>query len=85
MSTPETAAPEVSTSQTESEIIGTFLRVSGAYLFSCAYRDCLRAAYARHAACDVLAEHEFRYLELLTCEAIELVRAEWRRRASDCH
>jgi len=77
MSTPETAAAEVSITQTDSEIIGSFLRVSGAYLFSCAYRDSLRAAYARHAAGDALAEHEFRYREQLACEAIDLVRTEW--------
>jgi hypothetical protein len=42
---------------TESEIICKFLRVSGAYLFSCAYRDSLRAAYMRHAASDPVAVH----------------------------
>jgi hypothetical protein len=58
-----------------------FLRVSGAYLFSCAYRDSLRAAYARRAAEDPLLEQEMRYRELVALEAVKLVRAEWREQA----
>jgi hypothetical protein len=55
MGTPESGP------QSESQSIRSFLRVSRAYLFSCAYRDSLRAAYARHAAGDPIAEHELRY------------------------
>ena len=76
MSTPEQALPQPGT-QSESEIIRSFLRVSGAYLFSCAYRDSLRAAYARHAAEDPVSEHELRYRELLVGEAVRFV--------GDCH
>ena len=63
--------------QSEMEIIRSFLRVSGAYLFSCAYRDNLRAAYVRRAAEDPLLEQEMRYRELVALEAVKLVRAQW--------
>lgn len=62
--------------------IQDFLRVSGAYLFSCAYRDSLRAAYARRAAENPLLEQEMRYRELVALEAVNLVRAEWYEQAS---
>jgi hypothetical protein len=79
--------------QDETEIISNFLRVSGAYLFSCAYRESLRAAYARHAAEDAIAEHERRFRELLVCEAVCLVRTQADRirpevsrvKPLDCH
>ena len=45
ISTPETALSAPDQIGSETEIIRSFLRVSGAYLFSCAYRDSLRAAY----------------------------------------
>jgi hypothetical protein len=66
----------------ETEIISNFLRVSGAYLFSCAYRDSLRAAYARRAAEDAIAEHERRFRELLVREAVCLVRTQWEEDAA---
>jgi hypothetical protein len=62
--------------------IESFLRVSGAYLLSCAYRESLRAAYARRAAEDPLVEQEMRYRELVALEAVKLVRAEWHEQAS---
>ena len=66
----------------ETEIISNFLRVSGAYLFSCAYRDSLRAAYARRAAEDPLLAQEMRYRELVALEAVKLVGAQWHEQAS---
>ena len=65
MTTQQMAVPAADPTGPESEIISNFLRVSGAYLFSCVYRDSLRAAYVRHAASDPVAEHESRYRELL--------------------
>jgi hypothetical protein len=62
--------------------IQEFLRVSGAYLFSCVYRDSLRAAYARRAAQDPLLEQEMRYRELVALEAVELVRVQLHEQAS---
>lgn len=52
---PETAIP---VEETELSTEG-FLRVSGAYLLSRAYRYRLRAAYARHSAKDRVAEHNY--------------------------
>jgi hypothetical protein len=49
MSTPETAPPEDADAEQQSEIARGFLQLSAAYLFSGAYRDSLRAAFARHA------------------------------------
>jgi len=66
----------------ETEIISNFLRVSGAYLFSCAYRDSLRAAYARRAAEDPLFAQQMRYRELVALEAVKLVGAQWQEQAS---
>jgi hypothetical protein len=47
MRTLETPPPETAALESERESIRNFLRVSSAYLFSCAYRDSWRAAYAR--------------------------------------
>ena len=82
MTTPQTALPVADPTGPESEILGNFLRISGAYLFSCVYRDSLRAAYARHAAGDPVTEHEWRYRELLIREAVSLVRNEWEEGAT---
>jgi hypothetical protein len=65
MGTPETLPTETTGTESESESIRSFLRVSSAYLFSCAYRDRWRAAYARYAAGNPIMEHELRYRELL--------------------
>ena len=82
MSTPEQALPESAAPDSEAEVIRSFLRVSGAYLFSCAYRDSLRAAYARHAAEDPITEHVQRFHELLVREAVCLVRTQWEEDAA---
>ena len=55
----------------------SFLRVSAAYLFSCAYRDSLRAAFARHAAGNPVMAHGLHYRELLVSEAVSLMRTDW--------
>ena len=52
----------------ETEIISNFLRVSGAYLFSRAYRESLRAAYARRAAEDLLPAQEMRLAARTACQ-----------------
>ena len=62
--------------KSQTEIVSAFLRVSAAYLFSCAYRASLRAAFARHAARSPVAEHALRYRLLLADEASDLMHTQ---------
>jgi hypothetical protein len=98
MSTPETAlrdgeAPVAALHDSQADVVSNFLYVSAAYLFSCAYRESLRAAFARHAARNPVSEHSLRYRTLIAHEASALMHAqleeEWAassgRLAAGCH